>query len=195
MLNDHYADKPVVAYALDVWNGSQAQAQAFVNASGITYPLLMNAGATGAAYATGNDASFVVDGDGVIRERHAGFNAAAARAAIDAALIDLTTSVDGTPSARTFTFDAVYPNPFNPSTTIAWSLGENVTDAAVKVEIHDLMGRRVASLLDTRLEGGRDHSVVWDGRTADGRSAQSGTYVAMIEVDGEALGRFITLVK
>jgi len=191
----NYADDPVQAFALDVWNGSQAQAQNFVNATGITYPLLRSASATGAAYAAANDVSFVVDGDGVIRKRMFGFNAATIGAALDAAVADLLTGVDDAPSARAFSLDAAYPNPFNPSTTIRWTLDAAVADAAVRVEIHDLAGRRVARLLDARLPGGREHRVVWDGRRDDGLAAPSGTYVAVVDVDGEQLGRFITLAK
>lgn len=191
----NYADDPVQAFALDVWNGSLAQAQNFVNATGITYPLLRGASAVGAAYAAANDFSFVVDGDGVIRERQIGFNLQNITNALDASLADLLTDVGDAPPSRAFTLKAAYPNPFNPSTTISWELDAGVADAAVRVEIHDLAGRRVARLLDGRLAGGREHRVVWDGRRDDGLAAASGTYVAVVDVDGEQLGRFITLAK
>ena len=192
-----YAGDPVQAYAPDMWNGSVAQCNSFITATGISYPVLRLAGnaGLGASYAISWDVSFVVDGDGVIVYRANGFNQSAVKAAIDGALADLVTAVGDVPAGRSFTLDPAYPNPFNPSTTIAWSIDASLTDATVQVEIHDLRGRRVAALLDTRLAGGQSHSVLWDGRSSAGNSVESGTYLAVVRVNGIQKARFLTLVK
>ncbi|WP_340103716.1 T9SS type A sorting domain-containing protein [Rhodohalobacter sp. 8-1] len=53
-----------------------------------------------------------------------------------------------------------YPNPFNPSTTINFALPEQ---SDVTIRIYDVMGRRIATLMDeNRLAG--YHNVVWDAR-------------------------------
>lgn len=51
-----------------------------------------------------------------------------------------------------------YPNPFNSSTTIKYQLA---SDAEVKLSIYNLLGRKVADLVDTRQRAG-EHEVRWD---------------------------------
>lgn len=52
-----------------------------------------------------------------------------------------------------------YPNPFNPSTTIDFALGKN---AEVKLTIYNLLGQKVATLLDNRKLNAGNHTVVFD---------------------------------
>jgi hypothetical protein len=47
--------------------------------------------------------------------------------------------------------------------------------AGVRLAVHDVFGRRVATLVDQRQEAG-EHQVVWNGRRDDGREAPSGVY-------------------
>jgi hypothetical protein len=64
------------------------------------------------------------------------------------------------------------PNPFNPTTTIRFSLA---TGGPATVSIYDANGRLVRTLVDeTRAAG--DHAVPWDGRDARGKSVASGVY-------------------
>jgi hypothetical protein len=56
-----------------------------------------------------------------------------------------------------FALQQNFPNPFSPHTTIPFAMG---TAASVKLEVFDVRGRRVAGLLDGRLEAGA-HSVTW----------------------------------
>lgn len=53
-----------------------------------------------------------------------------------------------------------FPNPFNPVTTISFGLDE---DGMVKLEVFNVLGRKVATLADGKMEMGF-HSVVWDAR-------------------------------
>lgn len=57
-----------------------------------------------------------------------------------------------------------YPNPFNPGTEISFSLPEQAT---VTLEIFNVLGQRVRTLVDGNLEAGV-HVVTWDGRDTDG---------------------------
>ena len=66
-----------------------------------------------------------------------------------------------------------YPNPFNPSTTISYSLPNN---SSVKLDIYDVAGRKVRSLLDESKSAGY-HNVVWNGRDENGREVASGMYL------------------
>jgi len=84
-----------------------------------------------------------------------------------------------------------HPNPFNPSTRIGFAL-----DAAgpVEVAVYDLGGRRVAVLADGMFAAG-EHSLIWDGRTGDGRSAPAGQYRCVLKTATGDLSRSMTLVK
>jgi hypothetical protein len=68
---------------------------------------------------------------------------------------------------------ACYPNPFNPSTTISCSLLEN---SSIKLEIFDVIGRKVRSLVDESRSAGY-HNVVWNGRDENGSQVSSGMYL------------------
>lgn len=65
------------------------------------------------------------------------------------------------------------PNPFNPSTAIAFDLPER---ASVRLEVFDVAGRLVRVLVDGRdLDAGR-HEATWNGRDAAGRPVGSGVF-------------------
>ncbi len=65
-----------------------------------------------------------------------------------------------------------YPNPFNPTTEISFSLPEAST---VKLDIFNLLGQHVITLVDNAREAGT-HSVVWNGTDSFGRHVSSGVY-------------------
>ncbi|RPH60023.1 MAG: T9SS C-terminal target domain-containing protein [Acidobacteria bacterium] len=66
-----------------------------------------------------------------------------------------------------------YPNPFNPETNIAFVVPN--AGARISIEILDVRGRRVRTLLRGWSDGG-PHSVPWDGRDDTGREVGSGVY-------------------
>ena len=65
-----------------------------------------------------------------------------------------------------------YPNPFNPTTTIRFSLKER---GPVNINIYNILGQRVKTLVSGDLESGQ-HSYTWDGVDANGRNVASGVY-------------------
>jgi len=65
-----------------------------------------------------------------------------------------------------------YPNPFNPGTNIDFALPHR---SDVTLAVYDVLGRRVAVVLQGRVEAGR-HSIRWEGTDASGRPVSSGTY-------------------
>jgi len=85
-----------------------------------------------------------------------------------------------------------YPNPFNPSTTISFYIPEN---SRVRVEIYDILGRSVNTLLDDDLQAGVS-SVRWNGTDANGRHVGSGQYIYRISTpNGTNIIRRMMLLK
>jgi hypothetical protein len=83
------------------------------------------------------------------------------------------------------------PNPFNPSTTISFSLpGE----CAVRLEVYDVSGRLVARLIDSERLSAGAHEVEWNGRDAAGRTAASGIYVYRLVAGKETISRKMVLL-
>ncbi|HPF70275.1 MAG TPA: FlgD immunoglobulin-like domain containing protein [Candidatus Krumholzibacteria bacterium] len=83
------------------------------------------------------------------------------------------------------------PNPFNPSTAILLAVDE---PTEVQVQVFDLRGRLVRTLVDAPLAAG-PHAVRWDGRTADGQAAASGVYLYRVHAGTTALSGRMTLAK
>ena len=84
-----------------------------------------------------------------------------------------------------------YPNPFNPRTTIEFSLAK---EGRANLAIFDLAGRRVRQLWDGVMEAGL-HRRQWDGLDSQGRSLPSGVYAVRLVGDSVVRSRMITLVR
>lgn len=83
------------------------------------------------------------------------------------------------------------PNPFNPSTTISYTLPEQ---AGVKLEVYDVAGRRIANLVDA-VQGPGDHRVVWDGKDSSGVPVTSGIYFYRIIAGDTRVSKKMILVR
>jgi Zn-dependent metalloprotease len=66
-----------------------------------------------------------------------------------------------------------YPNPFNPTTSIVYQLPQI---AEVKIEIYNMLGQKVRTLMRDRKEPGV-YQTVWDGRNDNGAQVGSGVYL------------------
>jgi len=84
------------------------------------------------------------------------------------------------------------PNPFNPSTTISYSLPEGKSEH-VRLTVFDLRGRKVAELVN-RVQPGGSYSVSWHGRDSRGRPVPSGVYFYRLEAgDFKAVRKMVVL--
>ena len=70
-----------------------------------------------------------------------------------------------------------YPNPFNPSTTISFTLTE---PEFVNVSLYNVNGQKVRSLVFDRFPAGKN-SVLWNSLSDDGRLCASGIYLYRIK--------------
>lgn len=84
-----------------------------------------------------------------------------------------------------------YPNPFNPTTTIAFYLAEA---GRVTVSIYDVSGSRVRTLLDRQLAAGR-HAELWDGANDAGSRVGSGVYYCRLSAGKTNLTKKLVIVR
>lgn len=89
-------------------------------------------------------------------------------------------------SPQRFRLNQNYPNPFNPSTIISFSLP---VSSNVKLEVYDLMGRKVRSLLNGQMSTG-EHEVAFN---ASGLS--SGIYIYRLQAGDNVINKMMTLLK
>ncbi|MFC1511757.1 FlgD immunoglobulin-like domain containing protein [Candidatus Latescibacterota bacterium] len=85
----------------------------------------------------------------------------------------------------------IYPNPFNPSTSIEVSVPH---DGTGELAIYTITGQRVRTLLDGGLHEGT-HLFKWDGLDDDGAPVSSGVYLVRFRVGDMTSVRRVTLVK
>ncbi|MFQ5652188.1 MAG: alpha/beta hydrolase-fold protein [bacterium] len=95
---------------------------------------------------------------------------------------------------QTFALQQNYPNPFNPTTTIHYTLSELQNNKVVTLEIFNLLGQRIRSLVHTKQRAGT-YSVQWDGRTNAGAQVASGVYIYRLRATGLVESRKMLLVR
>lgn len=86
---------------------------------------------------------------------------------------------------------STYPNPFNPSTLINFSLPRA---QRVNLMVFDLQGKQVANLANRVFVEG-PHGVPWHGRDNDGNLVASGPYLVRLVSEDQTIGRKIMLLK
>ena len=102
------------------------------------------------------------------------------------------TAISGPPPAPpASTLVSGHPNPFNASTTITWSLAQ---EGPVDLAVHDVTGRRIRTLVSSRLAAG-PHHVRWDGLDERGAPAASGVYLVRLRTTAESPTFKLTLLR
>jgi len=84
-----------------------------------------------------------------------------------------------------------YPNPFNPSTTISFTLAQSEN---VKLSIYNVKGQVVKTLINSQQEAGR-HSVVWNGDDDYLNKVASGIYFYRLETSAGRQTKRMILMK
>ena len=100
-----------------------------------------------------------------------------------------------------------YPNPFNPETTISFSVGnafirsETVGNAFIRsetihvsIDIFNIRGQKIRTLVNSNYIVG-NHSVVWNGKDENGRDVGSGIYFYQMKTNDYVTTRKMILMK
>ena len=84
-----------------------------------------------------------------------------------------------------------YPNPFNPETTISFEIAEK---QQTTIEIYNMKGQKVRTLIDRTLEAG-SHNLVWNGKDENGNSVASGLYLYRLKAGKYTSTKKMILMK
>ena len=84
-----------------------------------------------------------------------------------------------------------YPNPFNPSTTIEYTIAK---PGNVSLVIYDLNGSTVKTLVNDFVTA-NNYSVTWDGKNDNGQQVASGQYFYVMQAPGFNSTEYMTLIK
>lgn len=98
-----------------------------------------------------------------------------------------TSNEEVTDVVNSFELNQNFPNPFNPSTTISFAL-PNAAD--VKLEVYNMIGQRVATLINNQTYNAGSHNIAFD---ASGLA--SGVYFYRIQAGNFTQQRSMTLIK
>ncbi|MCK9996953.1 MAG: T9SS type A sorting domain-containing protein [Candidatus Krumholzibacteria bacterium] len=93
--------------------------------------------------------------------------------------------------AANFTVNSVYPNPFNPSTSVRLYIPQS---SDLELAVYDVQGRKVRNLHTGGISAGW-HTLVWDGRDDAGHGQASGMYFLRAMNAGDVSVQKMTLVK
>ncbi len=117
--------------------------------------------------------------------------AALGAAVLDTFSLERPTAVEPGRTPVPVVLEEARPNPFNPATTLAFSLA---TPQRVRLAVFDLSGRSVATLADGDFTAG-GHTARWNGTDSSGRAMASGTYVARLTTGASLAVKKLVLVR
>jgi hypothetical protein len=146
----------------------------------------------------GTDSTYSVrftDAHGTVKKVMAIFKTAAGLADSTSAVWNFTiTGIEKDPYGipTEFALGQNYPNPFNPTTTIRFDLPK---ESPVTMEIYNVLGVRVRTLLAGETVNAGRHTMMWDGRDDNGSVAPSGVYLYRINANDFHASKKMTLVK
>lgn len=87
-----------------------------------------------------------------------------------------------------------YPNPFNPTTTIRYTIAEFHPNLPVKLEIYNLRGQKIRTLVNTK-QPAAAYSIPWDGRDDLGIPVASGVYLYRLRAGNFSQVRKMSLIR
>ncbi len=94
---------------------------------------------------------------------------------------------------QTLQLHANYPNPFNPSTTISFTLAKSEFNR-VRLEVYDITGRKIKTLFNGVLNDG-SYSFKWNGTNFANQVVSSGVYFYRISTGANVISKKMTLMR
>jgi hypothetical protein len=91
-----------------------------------------------------------------------------------------------------YKLEANYPNPFNPTTTIRFSLPVN---KQISLVVYDVLGREVKTLINSQQMKKGSYEVTWDGTNNFGNEVASGTYIYRLEYGNFSQSKKMVFMK
>ena len=102
--------------------------------------------------------------------------------------------IEGAPLPGDYGLEANYPNPFNASTTIRFSIPDRGVAVPVALSVHNATGQRVATLAAGEFNPGQ-YKATWDGVDQSGHGVASGVYYYRLTAGEFRQSRQMTLLK
>jgi hypothetical protein len=84
-----------------------------------------------------------------------------------------------------------HPNPFNPTTSIAFDLAK---DSRVRIDVYNVKGQHINTLIDDNMKAGT-HRAIWNGVDDNNRSVASGIYFYRMQTEGFSSTKKMILMK
>jgi len=104
---------------------------------------------------------------------------------------DWQVNIEDSGEIESFKVFSNYPNPFNPVTTIEFSIPN---DGFATLAIYNIAGQKICELISGNMTAGA-HSIIWDGRDANGLSVSSGIYFSRLTMGERTVSGKMILVK
>jgi len=111
--------------------------------------------------------------------------------AVTTGVEDNTPHLTGTLLPDDYQLGQNYPNPFNPTSTIEYRLPKQ---ADVKLEIFNVVGQKIATLVNSPQEAGT-WRVQWNGKRQDGATAATGVYIYRLSTPDVVLSKKMLFLK
>jgi hypothetical protein len=107
--------------------------------------------------------------------------------------LEPTDSDDNTVNVAAINSISVYPNPFNPTANIALSINENDIQQPVSVEIFNIKGQLVKTIVNNEIV--QNTNFVWNGKDNKGNSTASGMYFVKLKTATSEVSKKMLLIK
>ena len=104
--------------------------------------------------------------------------------------LSLQAFAPGSALPQGFALGQNYPNPFNPSTVIPYQIP---TAAHVRLEVFNVLGQRIATLVDAEQAAGA-HTAQWTATDAAGQAVGAGVYIYRLSSGGATVSKRMVLI-
>jgi len=109
--------------------------------------------------------------------------------------VNKPTKIAGKETAQSFKFELCqnYPNPFNSSTSIVYTINEDLK-ANPEIIIYNILGQKIREFNNLPKRKGK-HTVIWDGKSDNGTEASSGLYMYVLTYDRISVSKKMLVLR